>query len=76
MEDPSHRIRFLFTPKHTSWMNQVEIWFSILSRRLLKRGSFTSETDLRKRILNFIDYFNVTLAKPFKWTYEGKPLKA
>ncbi|MBF0446741.1 MAG: transposase, partial [Magnetococcales bacterium] len=72
----THRIRFLFTPKHTSWMNQVEIWFSILSRRLLKRGSFTSETDLRKRILNFIDYFNVTLAKPFKWTYEGKPLKA
>ncbi len=51
LENPNHRIRFLFTPKHTSWMNQVEIWFSILCRRLLKRGSFLSETDLRQRIL-------------------------
>ena len=74
LEDPSHRIRFAFTPKHTSWMNQVEIWFSILVRRLLKRGSFKSEVDLRQRILAFIDYFNATLAKPFKWTYAGRPL--
>jgi hypothetical protein len=76
LENSNHRIRFLFTPKHTSWMNQVEIWFSILCRRLLKRGSFLSEEDLRQRIFDFINYFNATLAKPFKWTYEGKPLKA
>ena len=76
LENPSHRIRFAFTPKHTSWMNQVEVWFSILYRRLLKRESFTSETHLRQRILAFIDYFNATLAKPFRWTYAGRPLVA
>jgi hypothetical protein len=69
-----HRIRFAYLPKHASWLNQVEIWFSILVRRLLKRASFTSKTDLRERILQFIDYFNRTLAKPFKWTYTGKVL--
>jgi transposase len=74
LQDPTHRIRFVYTPKHTSWLNQVEIWFSILVRRVLKRGNFTSVTDLRQRILAFIDYFNVTLAKPFKWTYAGRPL--
>ena len=54
-------------------MNQVEIWFSILVRRLLKRASFASVDELRERILQFIDYFNRT-AKPFKWTYTGQPL--
>ena len=76
LEDESHRIRFVYTPKHTSWLNQVEIWFSILVRKLLKRASFTSLEDLRKRILDFIDYFNRTMAKPFKWTYTGRPLVA
>lgn len=75
LENANHRIRIVFTPKHTSWMNQVEIWFSILARRLLKRGSFKSEAELRQRILAFIDYFNDTLAKPFKWTYAGRPLQ-
>ena len=74
LEDDSHRIRFTYTPKHTSWLNQVEIWFSILVRKLLKRASFTSLEDLRKRILKFIDYFNRTMAKAFKWTYTGRPL--
>ena len=74
--DPSHRIRFVFTPKHTSWLNQVEIWFSILSRRLLKRASFVSADELRTQLLAFIDYFNRTLAKPFRWTYRGRPLCA
>lgn len=74
LEDQSHRIRFVYTPKHTSWLNQVEIWFSILVRKLLKRASFTSTEDLAQRILDFIDYFNKTMAKPFKWTYKGKPL--
>jgi hypothetical protein len=74
LTDPSHRIRFVYVPKHTSWLNQIEIWFSILVRRVLKRGNFTSVTDLRERILAFIDYFNRTLAKPFKWTFTGRPL--
>ena len=74
LSDVSHRIRFLYTPKHTSWLNQIELWFSILVRRLLRRGNFTSVEDLRERILAFITYFNKTMAKPFKWTYKGRPL--
>ena len=74
LSDVSHRIRFLYTPKHTSWLNQIELWFSILVRRLLRRGNFTSVEDLRERILAFIAYFNKTMAKPFKWTYKGRPL--
>lgn len=76
LSDHSHRIRFTYTPKHTSWLNQVEIWFSILVRRLLKRASFVSADDLRTRVLAFIDYFNRALAKPFRWTYRGRPLTA
>ena len=72
--DTSHRVRFVYVPKHTSWLNQVEIWFSILARRVIRRGSFRSTEDLRDRILQFIDYFNRTMAKPFKWTYAGRPL--
>jgi transposase len=72
----AHRIRFVYTPTHTSWLNQIEIWFSILVRRLLKRGSFSSVNELCERILAFIDYFNKTMAKPFKWTYAGRPLQA
>src|SRR5438874_1184221 len=74
LSDASHRIRVLYTPKHSSWLNQIELWFSILVRRLLKRGNFTSVADLRERILAFIAYFNKTMAKPFKWTYKGRPL--
>jgi transposase len=76
LEDPAHRIRFVYTPRHASWMNQVEIWFSILVRRALKRASFESVADLRARLEKFIDYFNAVLAKPFRWTYAGKPLHA
>jgi transposase len=76
LEDESHRIRFVYTPTHTSWLNQIELWFSILVRKLLKRASFSSVDDLGQRILKFIDYFNRTMAKPFKWTYAGRPLTA
>jgi transposase len=76
LSDLSHRIRFVYTPKHCSWLNQVEIWFSILARRVIRRGSFTSKEDLRTKILRFIDYFNQVLAKPFKWTFTGHVLKA
>jgi transposase len=76
LEDSSHRIRFVYTPRHCSWLNQIEIWFSILARRLLKRSSFTSLQDLRHRTLAFIRYFNRVLSKPFRWTYTGRPLVA
>jgi transposase len=76
LQDPTHRVRFLYTPKHSSWLNQIEIWFSILVRRLLKRASFRSTEELAERILEFIDYFNRTMAKPFRWTYTGRPLAA
>ena len=63
-----------FTPKHPSWLNQIEVWFSILVRKLLRRSSFTSQADLKANILAFVDYFNRILAKPFKWNYTSKPL--
>jgi transposase len=74
--DLDHRIRFVYTPKHSSWLNQVEIWFSILVRRVIRRGSFTSKEDLRTKILNFVAYFNKVLAKPFRWTFTGQVLKS
>jgi len=74
LRQPDHPITFHFTPKHASWLNQVEIWFSILMRKLLRRGNFTTKKDLRTKIERFIAYFNATMAKPFRWTYAGKPL--
>ena len=73
LRDSAHRIQFVYVPKHTSWLNQVEIWFSILVRRVIKRGNFSSVADLDAQIVAFIDYFNQT-AKPFAWTYTGRPL--
>jgi len=76
LSEPERRIRFVYTPKPTSWLNQIVCWFSILTRRLLKRGSFSSKEVLQQRILSFIQFFNETLAKPFAWTFTGKILSA
>lgn len=70
LSDPSHRIRFVYTPKHTSWLNQIEMWFGILARKLLKRGNFQSVDDLSLQMSKFIHYFNQTLAKPFQWKFK------
>ena len=73
---PTHKIVFHYTPKHSSWLNQIEIWLSILVRKLLKRGSFHSVEELEAKVMEFIDYYNRTMAKPFAWTYCGKALVA
>jgi len=74
LDDPEHRIRVVYTPRHTSWLNQAESWFSILARRALKRASFRSLVDLRQHLLDFVEYFHAVIAKPFRRTYAGKPL--
>ena len=77
LSDRNHRIRFVYLPKHSSWLNQIEIVFGIIMRRAVRRGNFTSTEALRMReILDFIDYFNRTLLRPFRWTYTGRPVTA
>jgi transposase len=74
LSKPSHRIRFVYLPKHSSWLNQIEVVFGVIMRKVIRRGSFSSVADLRTKLLNFIDYFNRVFAKPFRWTYTGRPL--
>ena len=74
LTDPEHRHVIHFTPKHGSWLNQVEMWFSVLARRVIRRGNFTSKADLARKILTYIDYHNAFKAHPYAWTYAGKPM--
>jgi len=76
LADPNKSVVFHYTPKHASWMNQIEVWFGIAVKKVIRRGNFLSKEDLRNKLSNFINYFNKTMAKPFKWTYKGKPLEA
>jgi transposase len=75
LSELSHRIRFVYTPKHSSWLNQIEIVFGGIMRKVIRRGNFPSVEHLRTKLLAFIDYFNQVFAKPFKWTYTGRPLQ-
>jgi transposase len=74
LSESSHRIRFVYLPKHSSWLNQIEVVFGVIMRKVIRRGSFTSVADLRTQLLSFIAYFNRVFAKPFRWTYTGRPL--
>lgn len=76
LSEVSHRIRFVYTPKHSSWLNQIEVVFGMIMRKVIRRGSFTSVADLRSKLMNFMEYFNRVFAKPFQWTYTGRPLRA
>ena len=75
LEAREHRIRFVYLPKHTSWLNQIEVVFGMIMRKVIRRGSFTSVADLRTKLLRFIEYFNQVFAKPFRWTFTGRPLQ-
>jgi hypothetical protein len=75
LSDINHRIRFVYLPKHSSWLNQIEIAFGIIHRKLLRGGNFTSVTDLESQLRAFMDYYNKTTAHPFAWTYTGKPVQ-
>lgn len=75
LSDRAHRIRIVYIPKHSSWLNQVEVIFGIISRRVMRGGNFTSKADLTEKVHAFIDYFNRTYAKPMNWTYNGRPTK-
>jgi transposase len=74
LSESSHRIRFVYLPKHSSWLNQIEVIFGVIMRKVIRRGSFTSVEDVRTKLWNFIAYFNRVFAKPFRWTYTGRPL--
>ena len=72
LSNESHRIRFEYTPKHCSWLNPIEVWFSILSPKVLRRGNFSSISILKQKILDFIEYFNTKLAHAFSWSVVSK----
>ena len=73
---PCHKIVFNYTPKHASWMNQIEVWFGILVKKVIKRGNFSSLENLKFKLLNFIDYHNEHAAKPYNWKYSGEVLNS
>ena len=76
LSDKSHRVRFVYLPKHSSWLNQIETIFGIMNRKALRRASFESLAELQTRITEFLDCFDETMARPFNWTYTYRPVTA
>jgi transposase len=76
LENKNHRIRFLYTPKHCSWMNQIENWFGLLEKKVIKNGEFNSTMILEQKIMAFISYFNICMARPYNWKSLGEKYSA
>ena len=74
LSDPSHRVVFHFTPLHGSWLNQVELFFSVLARQFLRRGDFASVAEFTARLRRWLEEYNERRAHPYRWTYTGEPL--
>jgi transposase len=74
LSEPTHRHVFHFTPTHGSWLNQVELWFSVFARRFLKRGDFCSGEDFERQLCAYLEGYNTHEAHPYHWTYTGQPL--
>jgi hypothetical protein len=74
LSDPTHQHVFHFTPTHGSWLNQVELWFSVFARRFLKRGDFCSGADFEAQLCAYLEGYNTHEAHPYRWTYTGQPL--
>jgi putative transposase len=74
LETKEHKISFLYLPKHTSWLNQIENWFGLLEKRVLKRGVFVSKEDLKNKIIKFIEYYNNYYAKPYILVKKAKSI--
>lgn len=72
LASPQHFVRFVYLPKYSSWLNQIETVFGIIQLKAIRRGSFTSVSDLEEKLTAFIDYYNRTLAHPFDWTCTGR----
>ena len=70
------RLQMHFTPTYASWLNQIEIWFNIFTKAVLKGGVWHSKQELVRQIMKYIKCYNNEQAHPFRWTYEGKPLSA
>lgn len=73
LSDRTHRIHFVYVPKHSSWLNQIEPVFGIVNRKVMRGGDFDSVADLEEKLLKFVTYFNATMGGPMNWTYTGKP---
>jgi DDE superfamily endonuclease len=75
LADPEHKHVFHYLPLHGSWLNQVEMWFSVLARQFLRRGDFTSIKEFEERLWRYMDEYNLEKAHPYRWTYTGEPLQ-
>ena len=71
LENTDHRVRFIFTPKHCSWLNPIENWFAKLQRHVIKNGNFSCVKELEDKIKDYIDFYNRCLVKPLNWKFKG-----